>query len=73
MSSLIPPEITTLMASSTLISVRVTSDAGTITKNPDDGMGVEDAMRVVMSGGIRLDAVFKRYGFQVPGKTRSNQ
>jgi len=36
-------------------------------------MSVEDAMRVVMSGGIRLDAVFKRYGFQVPGKTRSNQ
>ena len=36
-------------------------------------MSVEDAMRVVMSGGIRLDAVFKRYGFQVPGRTRSNQ
>lgn len=36
-------------------------------------MRVEDAMRVVMSGGIRLDAVFQRYGFQVPGRTRSNQ
>ncbi|PKB70725.1 MAG: hypothetical protein BZY87_09395 [SAR202 cluster bacterium Io17-Chloro-G6] len=36
-------------------------------------MSVEDAMRVVMSGGIRLDAVFQGYGFQVPGKTRSNQ
>ena len=36
-------------------------------------MSVEDAMRVVMSGGIRLDAVFQRYGFQVPGRTRSNQ
>ncbi len=36
-------------------------------------MSVEDAMRVVMSGGIRLDAVFQRYGFQVPGRTHSNQ
>ena len=36
-------------------------------------MSVEDAMRVVMSGGIRLDAVFQRYGFQVPGRTSSNQ
>ena len=36
-------------------------------------MSVEDAMRVVMSGGIRLDAVFQRYGFQVPGRSRSNQ
>jgi uncharacterized membrane protein len=36
-------------------------------------VSVEDAMRVVISGGIRLDAVFKRYGFQVPGRTRSNQ
>ena len=36
-------------------------------------MSVEDAMRVVMSGGIRLDAVFQRYGLQVPGRTRSNQ
>lgn len=36
-------------------------------------MSVEDAMRVVMSGGIRLDTVFQRYGFQVPGRTRSNQ
>ncbi len=36
-------------------------------------MSVEDAMRVVISGGIRLDAVFRRSGFQVPGKTRSNQ
>ncbi len=36
-------------------------------------MRVEDAMRVVISGGIRLDAVFQRYGFQLPGRTRSNQ
>ena len=36
-------------------------------------MSVEDAMRVVISGGIRLDTVFKRSGFQVPGRTRSNQ
>jgi len=36
-------------------------------------MSVEEAMRVVISGGIRLDTVFKRYGFQVPGRTRSNQ
>ncbi len=36
-------------------------------------MSVEDAMRVVISGGIRLDAVFQRYGFQLPGRTRSNQ
>ena len=36
-------------------------------------MSVEDAMRVVISGGIRLDAAFKRSGFQVPGRTRSNQ
>ena len=36
-------------------------------------MRVEDAMRVVISGGIRLDTVFKRSGFQVPGRTRSNQ
>ena len=36
-------------------------------------ISVEDAMRVVISGGIRLDAVFRRSGFQVPGKTRSNQ
>lgn len=36
-------------------------------------MSVEDAMRVVISGGIRLDAVFRRSGFQLPGKTRSNQ
>ena len=36
-------------------------------------MSVEDAMRVVISGGIRLDTVFQRYGFQVPGRTRSNQ
>ena len=36
-------------------------------------MSVEDAMRVVISGGIRLDTVFQRLGFQVPGKTRSNQ
>ena len=36
-------------------------------------MSVEDAMRVVISGGIRLDTVFKRAGFQLPGRTRSNQ
>ena len=36
-------------------------------------MRVEDAMRVVISGGIRLDTVFQKAGFQVPGKTRSNQ
>ncbi|MDA0263175.1 MAG: DUF502 domain-containing protein [Chloroflexi bacterium] len=36
-------------------------------------LSVEDALRVVISGGIRLDAVFRRSGFQVPGKTRSNQ
>ena len=36
-------------------------------------MSVEDAMRVVISGGIRLDNVFRRSGFQMPGKTRSNQ
>ncbi len=36
-------------------------------------ISVEDAMRVVISGGIRLDAVFQRYGFQLPGRTRSNQ
>lgn len=36
-------------------------------------MSVEDAMRVVISGGVRLDTVFKRSGFQVPGRTRSNQ
>ncbi|MCH7737363.1 MAG: DUF502 domain-containing protein [Chloroflexi bacterium] len=36
-------------------------------------MSVEDAMRVVISGGIRLDTVFQRSGFQVPGRTRSNQ
>lgn len=36
-------------------------------------MSVEDAMRVVISGGIRLDTVFQKSGFQVPGRTRSNQ
>ena len=36
-------------------------------------ISVEDAMRVVISGGIRLDSVFKQSGFQVPGRTRSNQ
>jgi uncharacterized membrane protein len=36
-------------------------------------MSVEDAMRVVISGGIRLDIVFQKAGFQVPGRTRSNQ
>ena len=36
-------------------------------------MTVEDALRVVISGGIRLDHVFNDSGFQVPGRTRSNQ
>ena len=36
-------------------------------------MSVEDALRVVISGGISLDTVFQRSGFQVPGRTRSNQ
>jgi len=36
-------------------------------------MSVEEAMRVVISGGIHLDTVFQRAGFQVPGRTRSNQ
>lgn len=36
-------------------------------------MSVEDAMRVVISGGIHLDTVFNRVGFQVPGRTNSNQ
>ena len=35
-------------------------------------MTTEEAMRVVISGGIRLDAVFDRVGFQMPGKTRSD-
>ncbi len=36
-------------------------------------MTVEDALRVVISGGIRLDNAFNQSGFQVPGRTRSNQ
>ena len=36
-------------------------------------MTVEDALTVVISGGIRLDNVFNQSGFQVPGRTRSNQ
>ena len=36
-------------------------------------MSVEDAMRVVISGGIHLDAVFRAAGFQVPGKSSWNQ
>ena len=36
-------------------------------------IAVEDAMTVVISGGIRLGSVFREAGFQVPGKTRSNQ
>ena len=36
-------------------------------------MSVEDAMRVVVSGGIRLDTVFQEAGVQVPGRARSNQ
>ena len=35
-------------------------------------MTTEEAMRVVISGGIRLDSVFQQSGFQVPGKGRSN-
>ena len=35
-----PPEITILMASSTLMSVSVTSAAGAITRKPDEGIGV---------------------------------
>ena len=36
-------------------------------------MTTEEAMRVVISGGIRLDQVFQRSGFKLPGRTRSNQ
>ena len=36
-------------------------------------MSVEDAMRVVISGGIHLDAVFRSAGFQMPGRPSSNQ
>ena len=36
-------------------------------------MSVEDALRAVISGGIHLDSVFQRAGFQVPGRTSSNQ
>ena len=36
-------------------------------------MTTEEAMRVVISGGIRLDDVFQQAGFQLPGKTRSNE
>jgi len=36
-------------------------------------MSVEEAMRVVISGGIHLDRVFQQAGVQVPGRTRSNQ
>ncbi|MBT97670.1 MAG: hypothetical protein CL902_03470 [Dehalococcoidia bacterium] len=36
-------------------------------------MSVEDAMRVVISGGIHLDAVFHSAGFQMPGRSSSNQ
>ena len=36
-------------------------------------MSVEEAMRVVISGGIHLDNVFQKVGFQVPGRSRSNQ
>ena len=36
-------------------------------------MSVEEAMRIIISGGIHLDAVFSRVGFQIPGKSRSNQ
>jgi len=36
-------------------------------------MSVEEAMRVVISGGIHLDNVFQKAGFQVPGRSRSNQ
>ena len=36
-------------------------------------LSVEEAMRVVISGGVQLDEVFRRVGFQVPGKSSSNQ
>ena len=36
-------------------------------------MTTEEAMRVVISGGIRLDDVFQQAGFQLPGKIRSNE
>ena len=36
-------------------------------------MTTEEAMRVVISGGIRLDEAFQRSGFKVPGRVRSNQ
>ncbi|SUZ61152.1 uncharacterized protein METZ01_LOCUS14006 [marine metagenome] len=36
-------------------------------------MSVEEAMKVVISGGIRMDDAFQQAGFQVPGRTRSNQ
>ena len=36
-------------------------------------MTTEEAMRVIISGGLRLDDVFEKTGFHVPGRTRSNQ
>ena len=36
-------------------------------------ISVEEAMRVVISGGIHLDNVFQQAGCQVPGRSRSNQ
>ena len=36
-------------------------------------MTTEEAMRVVISGGIRLDEVFRRSGLQLPGRSRANQ
>jgi len=36
-------------------------------------LSVEEAMSVVISGGVQLDSVFRRVGFQVPGKSSSNQ
>ena len=39
-SERMPPDITTLIASSTDMSVIVTSLAGTITRKPEEGIGV---------------------------------
>ena len=35
-------------------------------------MSVEDAMKVIISGGIHLCSVFRSAGFQVPGRSSSN-
>ena len=36
-------------------------------------MTTEEAMRIVISGGIRLDEVFRRSGLHLPGRSRANQ